>query len=53
MGERGAAADAADSDGGPTLVGAVQAQPGLKLESNKDMAGVLAVDHIEKEPMKN
>jgi len=53
MGGRGAAADSADSDGGPTLIGAVQAQPGLKLESKKDMIEVLAIDHIEKEPTKN
>jgi uncharacterized protein (TIGR03435 family) len=35
---------------GPDLFSALQQQLGLKLEEKKVAAGVLVVDHIEKEP---
>jgi uncharacterized protein (TIGR03435 family) len=37
----------------PTLMGAVQAQLGLKLEQKKGMVQVLVVDHAEKVPVEN
>ncbi len=42
------AAASADS-----LIGAVQAQLGLKLERKKGQAEVLVVDHMEKTPTEN
>jgi uncharacterized protein (TIGR03435 family) len=44
---------ATDSDSGPTLEGAIQAQLGLRLESKKGMVDVLVIDHAEKVPTGN
>jgi len=46
-------ADSDDSDGGPTLFGALQNQLGLKLESKKALVEVLVVDHAERFPTEN
>jgi uncharacterized protein (TIGR03435 family) len=38
---------------GPTLIGAVQQQLGLKLESKKGPVEILVIDHYEKVPTEN
>lgn len=42
-----------DSQGGPTLMNALQSQLGLKLEPRKGMIDMLVVDHVEKAPTEN
>ena len=49
-GERGGAAEPAS---GPTLIGALQAQLGLRLEPKKATANIFTVDHVEKAPTAN
>jgi uncharacterized protein (TIGR03435 family) len=44
---------AADSNSGPTLQDAIQAQLGLRLESKKAMVDVLVIDRAEKVPTGN
>jgi uncharacterized protein (TIGR03435 family) len=43
----------ADSDPGPTLFEALQAQLGLKLEQKKAQVEIIVVDHMEKVPSEN
>ena len=41
------------ADGGPTLLGAVQSQLGLKMEPKKVVVKFLVVDHAERVPIEN
>jgi len=38
---------------GPTLIGALQSQLGLKLEQKKGMVDIFVIDHVEKVPTEN
>jgi uncharacterized protein (TIGR03435 family) len=49
----GGVGPASDPAGGPTLIGAVQSQLGLKLEAKKGTIDVLVIDHAEKVPTEN
>jgi uncharacterized protein (TIGR03435 family) len=40
-------------DSGPTLLGAIQGQLGLKLESKRGLIDIVVVDHIDKIPTEN
>ena len=42
-----------DGDSGPTLMGAIQQQLGLKLEPKKGTVDIMIVDHMEKVPTEN
>jgi len=42
-----------DTDGGPTLLSALQSQLGLKLEQKKGSIEVVVVDHVERVPTEN
>jgi uncharacterized protein (TIGR03435 family) len=42
-----------DSEGVPTLFGALQSQLGLKLEAKKGQMELIVVDHVEKVPTEN
>ena len=42
-----------DSEGVPTLFGALQSQLGLKLEAKKGQMKLIVVDHVEKVPTEN
>jgi uncharacterized protein (TIGR03435 family) len=44
---------ASDSEGVPTLFGALQSQLGLKLEAKKGQMELIVVDHVEKVPTEN
>jgi uncharacterized protein (TIGR03435 family) len=44
---------ASDVGSGPTLIGAVQAQLGLKLQSKKATANIFIVDHVDRSPIAN
>ena len=39
--------------GGPTLMSALQDQPGLRPDAKKGPADILVVDHVEKSPIGN
>jgi len=52
-GGAGAAPVISDPDSGPTLIGAVQEQLGLKLEQKKGPVDIIVIDHIEKVPTEN
>jgi len=43
----------AGDDSGPTLLGAIQGQLGLKLEPKKGLIDIVVVDHIDKAPTEN
>jgi uncharacterized protein (TIGR03435 family) len=46
--------DLSDGDtSGPTLIGALQSQLGLKLEQKKGMVDIFVIDHVEKVPTEN
>jgi uncharacterized protein (TIGR03435 family) len=46
--------DLSDGDSsGPTLMGALQSQLGLKLEQKKGMVDIFVIDHVEKVPTEN
>lgn len=49
----GRGGDQADAGSGPTLIGAVQQQLGLRLEPHKATANVFIVDHVGKTPTDN
>jgi uncharacterized protein (TIGR03435 family) len=42
-----------DKDSLPSIFTAIQEQPGLRLESQRAMAGILVVDHAERSPTEN
>jgi uncharacterized protein (TIGR03435 family) len=43
----------AEPDNGPTLLQAIQSQPGVKLEPKKTQVEILVMDHVEKVPTEN
>jgi uncharacterized protein (TIGR03435 family) len=49
----GRGGDQADAASGPTLIGAVQQQLGLRLETRKATANIFVVDHVGKTPTDN
>ena len=46
-------AGAPDGDSGPTLIGAIQEQLGLRLEQKKGPVDIVVIDHMEKVPTEN
>jgi len=44
---------APDGESGPTLIGALQEQLGLRLEQKKGLVDIVVIDHMEKVPTEN